>query len=105
MEILTKEKLGTAPTAISQDFRSLSKENQVFLTKDSLLPLRIRDGKSSDVGVGGRIRILMFCYCSALQGEISACNDGLEASHQDFHFLLQDPRTPEGFQKGFRRGL
>ena len=26
-------------------------------------------------------------------------------SFQDFHFLLQDPRTPEGFQKGFRRGL
>ena len=24
---------------------------------------------------------------------------------QDFHFLLQDPPTPEGFQKGFRRGL
>ena len=24
---------------------------------------------------------------------------------QDFHFLLQDPRSPEGFQKGFRRGL
>ena len=24
---------------------------------------------------------------------------------QDFHFLLQNPRTPEGFQKGFRRGL
>ena len=24
---------------------------------------------------------------------------------QDFHFLLQDPPTPEGFRKGFRRGL
>ena len=26
-------------------------------------------------------------------------------SSQDFHFLLQNPRTPEGFQKGLRRGF
>ena len=26
------------------------------------------------------------------------------AGPKDFHFLLQDPPTPEGFQKGFRRG-
>ena len=24
---------------------------------------------------------------------------------QDFHFLLQNPRTPEGFEKGFQKGF
>ena len=24
---------------------------------------------------------------------------------QDFHFLLQNPQTPEGFQKGFPEGV
>ena len=29
----------------------------------------------------------------------------LRLACQDFRFLPQDPPTPEGFQKGFRRGL
>ena len=35
----------------------------------------------------------------------SRLNVGILPYDRDFHFLLQDPTTPEGFQKGFRRGL
>ena len=55
------------------DFHSLSKEHQV-----SLLRTRIHfshpelDGKSSEVGVGGRIGILTFPRCSAISCSIFA---------------------------------
>ena len=34
------------------------------------------------------------------QKVLSQCNN----YDQDFHFLPQNPRTPEGFQKGFLKG-
>ena len=62
MEILTKVNLvgaRTAPAAISRTFTPLLRE-----TRFSLVRIHFShpepDGKSSDVGVGGRIRILMW---------------------------------------------
>ena len=37
--------------------------------------------------------------------ELEIKSESFSEYSQDFHFLLQDPWTPEGFQKGFRRGL
>ena len=39
---------------------------------------------------------------SGLDGQVLPC---FKRYCQDFRFLLQDPRTLEGFRKGFRRGL
>ena len=62
MEILSKENLvgaKLAPTAVFQDFQSLTKQKSGFVIKDSLLPQPEPDEKSSsDVGVGCRIGIL-----------------------------------------------
>ena len=63
MEILSKENLvgaETAPTAVSRTFRPLSKENQVSLVRIHFSHPE-SDGKSADVGGGGRIGILNKC--------------------------------------------
>ena len=61
MEILTKKNLvgaKTAPTVIPRTFTPFSEENQVSLVRIHFSHTE-SDGKSADVGAGGRIRILI----------------------------------------------
>ena len=74
MEILTKENLVGAkivPTAVSKTF-TLSKGNQVSFVRIHFSHPE-SDGKSSDVGVGGRIGILISYRIPNFSGGVSFC--------------------------------
>ena len=69
MEILTKENLVGAKDhshCSFQDFHSLRQENQVSLVRIHFAHPEA-DGKSSDIGVGGRIRVLKAAQKSQLK--------------------------------------
>ena len=77
MEILTKENTGRGkpllPTAHFQNFHSLSKENQVSLSKRTFLSEPgPRKSKSADLGVGGGKMILIHPFRETIERDQAA---------------------------------